>query len=157
MITNRPESLHKFAGLAGAVLALVATAGCYSPPAPEAPGEGASPFAGPPIELRSAGTEHVVVFQAPSPGYEGTLDYVGKGPRAQQVFITIRRPDPAFVYSTQIVEQNIGTGIASGVLVEVFAREVEHGFKGDLEGYAPVRPAASAATPAPEVSDSPAK
>jgi hypothetical protein len=111
--------------------------GCSSAPAPETPAFDAAAFTGPALRIESSGTEHVATFDAPSPGYLGTLDYVGVGPKGKEIFVTIRRPDPRFVYSTVIVTQHIATGVDSRRPALIFAREVEHDFNGPLEGYAP--------------------
>lgn len=84
-----------------------------------------APYAGPPIEIDSAGPTHHVVMHAPTSGWAFTLDRVDEVRGGREAFVTIRRPNPAMIYSQAIVEQRIGTGVPATTTLRVLARVQE--------------------------------
>ncbi|MCA9299502.1 MAG: hypothetical protein KDA28_10570 [Phycisphaerales bacterium] len=95
-----------------------------------------TPFEGPRIETRVVDGLHRIVVHAPSPGWGVSLEAVDVRERSRDAFITIERPNPAFMYPQQIVEQQIATGIDASLGIVVFARVVEFGTSKGV--YAPV-------------------
>ena len=94
------------------------------------------PFAGPPIEAE----EQVVVIEAPSPGWAVELDQTRPGPDGDEVFLTLRRPDPQFLYPQMIVTQRVATGARPGQAIVVFARTLEAHENARSQQYSRVAP-----------------
>ena len=84
------------------------------------------PYAGPPLGLDGSGQSFIVVVHSPTPGWVVTLDRVAEQYRHQAVFVTLRRPNPAFLYAQVQVEQRVGTSVASSEAVKVYARVLKH-------------------------------
>lgn len=112
------------AGLAlVAALGLLA-GGCASPPpAPSTPEVGLV-YSGPALSLDSTGRLHIVRAEAPSPGWSMNVDYVVDSPGGFDAFISLRSPNPAFVYPQVMVTQHLSTGVESDKRIRLFARVV---------------------------------
>ncbi|HYE63447.1 MAG TPA: hypothetical protein VD997_15755 [Phycisphaerales bacterium] len=112
---------------------LLAQIGCTGRPAlPETTSE---PYLGPPLAIDTSGSEHMVVIQAPTPGWVATLDRVAEQHRHQGVYLTLRRPDPSFVYPQVIVEQRVATTVPTQTPVRVYARVLAPGKKDSSAPY----------------------
>jgi hypothetical protein len=109
----------------GAVLAaLLLFFGCATPPGPPEPSDQA--FVGPEISLApSVEQEQILIAQLPTPGWELTLDATREAYRRTNVFVTFRKPNPAFVYPQVIVTQRLATTVRSGIPIVVYARILE--------------------------------
>lgn len=96
------------------------------------------PWSGPSIEVAEAEAEssHVLIVRAPTPGWTVTLD----GDRARlecvEVFVTLREPNPAFVYPQVIAEHRLLTSIPTEREIRVYARRLA--FDEDDADYRPV-------------------
>jgi len=90
-------------------------------------GQGA--YRGPSLGVDSSGEWHEVVATPPTPGWDLTLDGKRETADATQVFVTLRRPNPAAVYPQVVVEQRVLTPIRAGEPVELFARQIR--FRGE--------------------------
>lgn len=106
----------------GLMLVLSVMGGCSSD-LKVAPGA----YRGPAVSVDSSGEWHVVVAELPSPGWEVTLDSRRAVPDATRVFVTLRRPNPIAVYSTQMVTQRLITPVRTEDAIEVFARVMPFG------------------------------
>ena len=121
-VPQRPRSI-----LARAAFALVATALGACADYSGLPESESGPYDGPPIVGESGGTDHVLVARLPAPGYEFTLDGTREAFQSQDVFVTLRRPNPAVLYSSVPVEQRLATGVPTRTTIRVFARVVDFG------------------------------
>lgn len=92
------------------------------------------PYRGPAITLDSTGPRHLIVVEAPSPGWRVSFDELGES--GQDVYITITRPDPALLYPQVIVEQRMDSTVPTGQPVRVMARVVEFGGNAGVYGLA---------------------
>lgn len=92
----------------------------------------------PQIMLDASETHHLVVMQAPSPGWSIRLDATERTPEGKRVFVTIRQPDPSYVYPQQIVLMRALTSARLDSSIEVVGRMLEHDEKTKGRGYAPV-------------------
>ena len=100
--------------------ALLAQIGCSSRPSlPEVSSE---PYQGPALALDSSQPEYAVVIQAPTPGWVVSLDRVAEQYRHHAVFVSLRRPNPGFLYPQAIVEQRVATPVPVRGAVRVYAR-----------------------------------
>jgi hypothetical protein len=120
------------AGLLGLLAAAPALPGCGS-----GPEIGGSVYRGPSLSVDSSGDRHVVVAQAPSPGWDASIDHRRRAVDETRVFVTLRRPNPAAVYPQVIVEQRLKTGVRTSEPIGVYARELDFGTE-DGKPYQPV-------------------
>ncbi len=118
-------------GLAFAGLALP---GCGS----TGPEITAGPYEGPPIEVISRDGVYHLEVQSPSPGWDVTFDRSVQKADERRLFLSLRRPNPAFVYAQVIVEQLVRTDVSVPEDVSAYARVLD--YEQDEEGvpYQPV-------------------
>ena len=81
---------------------------------------------------------HLLVMQAPSPGWSVRLDSTERTPDGKRVYLTIREPDPAYVYTQQIVLMRVLTNVRLDTDIQVVGRMLEYDEKSKRKGYAPV-------------------
>lgn len=123
-------------------LAAACPAGCGGTSKPTI-AEGA--YDGPPLSIDQSGRSAVVIMEAPTPGWSISLDRASEARDHWQAFITVRRPNPAYMYSQVVVTQNLLTTVESRFPIRVYGRVLDDGAEaGDVE----YREAARAA-PAP--------
>lgn len=94
----------------------------------------------PPITLDSSGDEHVIVMQAPHPGWGLELDAVRPARDGKLVFASARMPDPDRMYPQVITPMRLGTTVPASDKMELVVRLISH----DDEVAGPYRPAAEA-------------
>lgn len=125
-------------------LALLGTCtyiGCSSaPPAFEATSE---PHDAPPLRLDASEGDTLLVMQAPTPGWQITLEGVREALGRQDVFVTIRRPSPLFMYPQMVVDQRLGTSVPPGKKLAAFVRVLPFDAKANDETPFRVGPAGS--------------
>jgi len=95
------------------------------------------------IMLEQNEIHHLVVMQAPSPGWSIRLDATERTPTGKRVFVTIRRPDPSYEYTQQIVLMHVLTSVRLESEIVVVGRLLEHDERTNNKGYAPVTPVES--------------
>lgn len=81
---------------------------------------------------------HMVVMQAPSPGWSLRLDATESTPTGKRVFVTIRKPDPAYVYTQQIVSMRALTRVRLDTELEVVGRLLDFDERTKGKGYATI-------------------
>ena len=110
--------------IAGGVLglALLVGGGCQS----------TAPYAGPPIAAIVLDDVYAVRVNAPTPGWEVSLDRTERTADARRLYLTLTEPNPEFLYATVIVEQVIATEVGSSENVELFGRVRAYGDTDDL-------------------------
>lgn len=115
--------------------------GCAAPKPPPAVAEGS--YAGPPARLEApSGQPASVVFSAPTPGWQPTLDQTRPGPRGLRVYVSLRQPSPLLIYPQVITENRVGLPASARPPIEVFARVLAHDEAADPGGpYRPLAPA----------------
>lgn len=82
------------------------------------------PFTGPPMKIVPDRTGHLVIVEAPTPGWTITLDRTEPGHRHQRIYLTLREPDPASIWTQVIVEQKVATFVPLHNSVKAYARRV---------------------------------
>lgn len=92
----------------------------------------------PPIRLEALGEHHMLVMQAPHPGWSYRLDRDERDRDGWVVYLTIRKPDPAFMYPQRIVDKRLLTEVEADQPIRVMARMLEHNEKGNKDQYAPL-------------------
>jgi len=94
----------------------------------------------PPIALTQMNDRHVVVMRAPSGGWSLHVDKDERTPLGRRVFVTARRPDPAFMHTQALVDHNAITDVPVSTPVEIVARVLEHNENPRHRVYARVQP-----------------
>jgi hypothetical protein len=140
---SQPTRSSPSAWLAGCVLlvAAITLPGCsIFGPSERSFERSTERYSGPSVSITAIDSEHHVVVTAQSPGFaihrEGSQDTI----EGVDVFITIRRPDPAFQYPQVMVDQTLATGVATTEPMRVFVRTLRHD---DTDSERPYAQAAS--------------
>lgn len=148
--------LRRFVPGGAACVLAGALAACGSSAEVLEPSPGA--FAGPPLRAEILAGEHVVVATLPTPGYEFTLDGTREAFQSEDVFVTLRRPNPAVLYPQVLVDLRLSTGVPRRRSVRVYARQLDYtaregepfkqalevpGSQGEAPGRPPVKPPAA--------------
>ncbi len=97
----------------------------------------------PPIRIDSSEEVHLIVMQAPHPGWSIDLDKDEPVVSGKRVYFTIRRPDPAMLYPQVIVEKQLRTLVHSDTEIELYGRILDHAETTRKRGYALVEPVVS--------------
>ncbi|MEM9372090.1 MAG: hypothetical protein AAGA55_00465 [Planctomycetota bacterium] len=97
----------------------------------------------PPIVLEAANNRHVVAFRATSGGWTISIDRTDIVPDATRLYVTIRRPDPAFSHTQALVDLHALSNTPIEQPVELVARVLEHDAEPKDRIYARVTPADS--------------
>lgn len=142
--TQRPTRAHTIPSLAipGLAALLLVTSvliiGCGSTQGPPPPSDAA--FQGPLVSIEQANAKHIVVVQAPSAGWTIERDATQEQQKRWDVYITLREPDPRFMYTQQVVSLRVATDVRAAEAIRVLARVVPFG---DTSNETPHHPAAS--------------
>lgn len=93
-------------------------------------------WSGPQVRMEPQAGEQHVVAQLPNPGWSIRIDEIERRGGIDVVYVSLRQPDPERVYTQQIVEKRIATGIQPQRQTELLARIVS--YDGEPQGpYAP--------------------
>lgn len=103
-------------------------------------------YAGPPLSSAIIAGEHVVVIQSPSPGWTVTLDRVEEALGRRDVMLTLREPNPAYLYPQVVVEQRVSTRVPLRIPIRVLMRVTD--FEGKGGAYARALDVPAGGTPA---------
>lgn len=121
------------------LIALIAAAACLggcsssqrTGPSPTVPAHSASTG----IALDSTGEHHVITFTAPSGGWSFSADRAEEVQGLSNVYVTMRKPNPRFIYPQMLIEHRISTQTASSEPVAIFTRTLEHDEPAGRGGY----------------------
>lgn len=94
----------------------------------------------PPIQVQSLNAHHMLVMQAPHSGWSVAIDRDERIAIGTRLFITVRRPDPSFMYPQAIVEKNLLTDIPSSTTLEVYVRLLDSHEKTEGKGFGLLTP-----------------
>ena len=86
-----------------------------------------TPHEYPPVSLDSSGREHVIVMQAPNPGWGLDLDAVEATRDGKLVYATLVMPDPERMYPQVIKTVRLGSTVPSTEPVELLVRMPDAG------------------------------
>ena len=84
-------------------------------------------YTGPPLHLETLEARHLIIFQAPSPGWAVTIDRTERRLDTTRVFLTLRRPDPGMLYAQVIVDQRVLTPVPISRELTLYARTIDFG------------------------------
>lgn len=88
-------------------------------------------------------SKHLLVMQAPSPGWSVRLDRTERTEQGKRVYITIRKPDPAYLYTQQIVLMRTLTSVSTDSNIEIAGRLLDFDESTKNKGYAAITPVES--------------
>lgn len=94
----------------------------------------------PPVRLDALDGRRMLVMQAPNPGWTIALDRDERGKDTWIVYITMKRPNPAFMYPQRIVEKRLLTEVETTQPIKIMARLLDHDQNGTKDQYAPLTP-----------------
>jgi len=89
----------------------------------------------PPTLIDELDGKRMLVMRAPNSGWSITLDKDERIAAGMRVFITVRRPDPAFMYPQAIVDKRVLTEIHADTEIELYARVLGFDEKTKGRGY----------------------
>ncbi|MEL6328065.1 MAG: hypothetical protein AAFR38_00240 [Planctomycetota bacterium] len=88
-----------------------------------------APYEGPPLGLAQREGNHAVVLQAPSAGWNLRIDRERRQDDLHEIFVTVRRPDPAFfhaqVETQQIALSNVQSSNPASLVARVLPATAE--------------------------------
>lgn len=143
--------------VANAILALapgacfIGQVGCAGAKGP--PEVTQAPYDGPPWTPSDRNALLTLVFECPTPGWRARFDQAREEARGSQVYVTLERPSPLFVYPQVIARQEVATPVPKARFqsegVQVFVRVAESGqSEGDMAPYRISRPIGGGPPPA---------
>lgn len=94
----------------------------------------------PPMTLDAMSGRHLVVMRAPTGGWTLHIDKDELRPDGRRVYLTARRPDPAFVHTQALVDLRALTDVPADTPVKLVARVLDHAAKPDDRVYARIEP-----------------
>ncbi len=97
----------------------------------------------PPIRLGAVDGRHLIILRAPNPGWSIGIDRAEIARHGQRVFITIRRPDPAYMHQQVIVEKRVLTDVRAEAPITIMARLLGAHESGDDRPYGVLEPVES--------------
>ena len=105
----------------GAVIAVVGTSGCGSDLRvnPEA-------YRGPSLEKESLDSVHVLIAEVPGAGWQVDIDETRRTADNTEVYVTLRRPNPAAAYPADPVSQRVVTRVPIDRPIGILARVMSY-------------------------------
>lgn len=94
----------------------------------------------PPVKVDELDGRHLLVMQAPNPGWTIDLDRDERVKDTWIIYITFKRPNPAFMYPQHIVDKRLLTDIETAQPIELMARLLDYDQTGKNDKYAPITP-----------------
>ena len=95
------------------------------------------PYQGPPLSVQTRSGQHVVVLTAPTSGWQFTLDATRQIYQRTNVFVTLVRPNPAWIFTEAQVEQEAATAVDPAQSIQVYARVLPYGTEPGTQSYKP--------------------
>lgn len=95
------------------------------------------PYQGPPLSVQTRSGQHVVVLTAPTSGWQFTSDATRQVYQRTNVFVTLVRPNPAWIFTEAQVEQEAATAIDPAQSIQVYARVLPYGTEPGTQSYKP--------------------
>lgn len=109
------------AGLA--LILCIGLTACAAPKPP--PNVIAGTFANPAVSLDSTAKRHQVLIETPSPGWVPSMDQSRADFRTTSVYLSLRKPNPAYLYPQVISTQRVATGVPADHAISVYVRTLD--------------------------------
>ena len=94
----------------------------------------------PPIKVELLNDAHLLIMQAPHSGWGFRIDRDERIAGGTRIFVSVRRPDPTFLYPQAIVEKKLLSDVSSDIHIEIFARVLDNDEKIRAQGYGQIAP-----------------
>jgi len=94
----------------------------------------------PPIMLDTLNEHYLLIMRAPSSGWSIEIDKDERIATGMRVFVTVRRPDPTFLYPQAIVNKRLLTEIRTDSSLEIYARLLDAHEETKGRGYGKLAP-----------------
>lgn len=94
-----------------------------------------SRYTGPEARLDASQPNYTVIISAPSAGWSAAVDRVVESHKRQDIFVTLRRPDPRFIYTQQVVQQRLLTSVAASEAARLCVRVLDYDADPDNREY----------------------
>ena len=94
----------------------------------------------PPIMVDAIDGKYLLIMQAPNSGWSIQAERDERTAEGFRLFITVRRPDPAFMYPQAIVEKRLLSEVDSSKPIEIYARVLDANEKSAGKGYGKITP-----------------
>ena len=94
----------------------------------------------PPIRMDSIDEHLLLAMQAPNAGWGIEFDKDERTPVGYRILITVRTPDPTFLYPQAIVEKTLLTELPSSAKVDIYARVLGAHEESKRQGYGLITP-----------------
>ena len=103
-----------------------------------APERAPDAYRGPPLSIESTGPQHRVILTAPTAGWSFRLDQTCRRFDHTDIFLTLTRPNPAYMQTQAQVRQETGTEIEPAQPIVLYARVLSRDDKPGKQAYSPV-------------------
>lgn len=94
----------------------------------------------PPIRVEALDGRHMLIMQAPHSGWMIEMDKDERTPDGFRILVTVRRPDPSFLYPQAIVEKRLLTEIHGDARMDIYARVLNFDEEPKSQGYGRITP-----------------
>ena len=127
----RSAPAHAITRASLALILCIGLTGCAAPKPPPniVPGQ----FASPAVSLDSTGKRHQVLIEAPSPGWVPSLDQSRADFRTMNVYVSLRKPNPAYMYPQVMTTLRVATDVPKDRAITVYMRTLEFNAAPDVE------------------------
>lgn len=93
---------------------------------PPIPQPDSTPYDGPPVAVEAAAAQHIVAVTAPTGGWSARFDRAIRRFGHTDLFITLTRPNPAFMSTQTLVRHEVATEVPPAEPVKVYIRILAH-------------------------------
>jgi len=94
----------------------------------------------PPIKIEMLEDHYMLIMQSPNSGWSISIDKDERIADGMRLYVTVRRPDPAFMYPQAIVDKRMLSTVRTDSSVEVYVRLLEADEKTKGRGYGKLTP-----------------
>lgn len=94
----------------------------------------------PPIKVETLDDHYMLIMQAPNSGWSIAIDKDERIAFGMRLFVTVRRPDPAFMYPQAIVDKRMLSTVRTDSSLEVYVRLLDADEKTKGRGYGKLTP-----------------
>ena len=94
----------------------------------------------PPIKVETLGENYLIVMQAPNSGWDIQIERNERIKDGVRLYLTVRRPDPGFLYPQAIVDKRVLTLIRTDNIIEIAGRLLDANESTKGRGFAPIEP-----------------
>lgn len=94
----------------------------------------------PPIMVETLSEHYLIVMRAPNSGWDIQIEKNERIKDGVRLYVTVRRPDPGFMYPQAIVDKRVLTQIRTDNIIEIAGRLLDTHETTKGKGFAPIEP-----------------